>query len=301
MTTAPQDARIANAPVSYGVFGTLTVDGAATPAELLRTMAADGFRGSELGPPGFFGDVQQTVEAFTTPGLAAVGAYVPLHTQDTGAVLERDLDRMRQTFAELEALGGGRVILADEGDDTLLANPRHRAELGLDDDGWSRLVGVVEAARAEAEDRGLRASFHPHIATYVEQPGEIQRLLDATDVSLTFDVAHVVLGGGDAVGDFRRWYERIDHIHVKDARLAVFEQAVRSGRADFDEWWSQLCTPLGEGDIELEAFLAECRRSGYDGWYVVEQDRAPLQPGDFPSVRATQKRNADWLASRVVG
>lgn len=293
--------RIANAPVSYGVFGTLTVDAAATPAQLLRTMAADGFSGSELGPPGFFGSVDETAEVFAETGLSAVGAYVPLHTQDTSSVLERDLERMRHTFAELEALGGGRVILADEGDDTLLAHPRHPAELGLDDDGWRRLVGVVQSARIEAEARGLLVSFHPHIATYVEQPAEIQRLLDETDVSLTYDVAHVVLGGGDAVADFVRWQDRIDHVHVKDVRLAIFDEAVRNGRTDFDAWWSRLCTPLGDGDVDLEAFLAQTRRSGYDGWYVVEHDRAPLEAGDFPIVRAAQKNNAEWLARRVTG
>ena len=32
--------RLANAPVSYGVFGELTVDAATTPADLLITMGA---------------------------------------------------------------------------------------------------------------------------------------------------------------------------------------------------------------------------------------------------------------------
>ncbi len=293
-------AKIANAPVSYGVFGDLTVDAATTPAALLATMAESGYEGSELGPPAFFGTVGQTIQAFAAAGVSPVGAYVPLHTQGPASELERDLSRMRQTFDELEALGGtGLVILADEGSQALLEHPRHSAEFALDTNGWARLVNVVEAARLEAEARGLATSFHPHISTYVENPGEIERLLDDTQVSLTYDVGHVVLAGGDAVGSFRAWQSRINHIHVKDAHFDVFEQAVSSGRTDFDIWWSRLCTTLGNGDVDLENFLSTARTSGYDGWFVVEQDRAPLGAGDFPGVVRDQALNRAWLAERL--
>ena len=33
--------------------------------------------------------------------------------------------------------------------------------------------------------------------------------------------------------------------------------------------------PLGEGDFDLDALLREVKRSGYDGWLVVEQDIFP--------------------------
>lgn len=291
---------IANAPVSYGVFGTITVEESTTPSALLTTMAQAGYTGSELGPPGFFGNVDETVAAFHSSGLAPVGTYVPLHTQDTDRELARDLSRMRQSFDELEALGStGLVILADEGSNDLLAHPRHSPEHGLDDEGWQRLVSVVESARAEAEARGLATSFHPHISTYVETPSEIERLLESTNIGLTFDIGHIVLAGGDALELFAAWRERINHVHLKDVRLEVFEQAVRSGRADFDHWWAQLCQPVGTGDLNLVEFLNAAVRSDYRGWYVVEHDRAPLQAGDFPDVVAAQAENFSWLHTHL--
>lgn len=292
--------RIANAPVSYGVFGDRTVKGTTTPAELLKTMASAGYDGSEIGPPGFFGTISEIEQAFQSAEIAPVGAYIPLHTQDNGVILQRDLKRMEQTLEELVALGGsGLAILADEGDDTLSAHPRHETSLGLDDDGWNRLFTVIEHARAMCEERGIVTSFHPHIGTYVEQPHEIEQLLEHTGVGLTFDVGHVVLGGGDAVASLRAWRSRINHIHVKDVRLEVFEQAVASGRKDFETWWENLCVPFGEGDLELDSFIAELRSSGFDGWAVVEHDRAPLSDDEYPAVLAAQKHNLDWLRARL--
>ena len=291
--------RIANAPVSYGVFGDLTVEGV-SPAELLHTMAAAGYQGSELGPPGFFGDLDELREAFRASGMTAVGAYVPLHTQGPDDVLARDLARMEQTLAELVALNPAAVvILADEGDETLLANPCHRPELGLDDDGWSRLVGVVDGAVRRIEEVGLAASFHPHIATYVEQPAEIQRLLDSTTVSLTYDVGHVVLAGGDAVGSWRAWRDRVNHVHLKDVRLGVLREALASRRGDFDTWWAQLCTRLGAGDLDLTGFTDALLADGYAGWAVVEQDRAPLTAAEVDRVVTDQAVNYAWASERL--
>jgi inosose dehydratase len=291
--------RIANAPVSYGVFGDLTVDGATTPSSLVSTMAEAGYDGSEIGPPGFFGSHDRLRTAFDDAGIVPVGAYIPLHTQDGGAVLERDLERMSQTLDELVALGGNRLaILADEGDDQLVAHPRHDRVFGLDDAGWDRLVAVVERARRISEERGIATSFHPHIGTYVEQPHEIDRLLASTGVGLTFDVGHIVLGGGDAVASFDAWRSRINHVHVKDVRRAVFDQAVSSGRADFDTWWADLCVPLGEGDLDLGGLTERLVTSGYEGWVVVEQDRAPLTAPEYPAVVAAQAQNLRWLRDR---
>ncbi len=292
--------RIANAPVSYGVFGDITVDSVTTPAQLLGSMAAAGYAGSEIGPPGFFGSEDQLCRAFSGASLDPVGAYVPLHTQDANAVLERDLERMDRTLDELVALGGGGlVILADEGNDALLAHPRHSREFALDGAGWERLVTVVTAAQRAAEERGLTTSFHPHISTFVEQPDEIEKLLTLTSVDVTYDVGHIVLAGGDAAKSFRDWHSRINHLHFKDVRRDVFEQAVASGRGDFDRWWSQLCTPLGQGDLDLDGFIDAVVESGFSGWAVVEQDRAVLTVDALSAVLEAQRHNFTWLAGRL--
>lgn len=291
--------RLANAPVSYGVFGDLDVDGVVTTAELLDTMARSGYAGSELGPPGFFGDPDGVARVFADAGLTPVGAYVPLHTQDPDA-LERDLARMDQTFAELERTNpDGLAILADEGSDDLLRRPRKDPAQSLAGDDWARLVRVLSDAATRARDRGLRPSVHPHIATFVELPDEVERLLDATDLSLTFDIGHLVLAGGDGIALYRRWRERINHVHIKDVHIDVLETARAERRTDFDEWWSGVSTTLGRGDSRLDEFAEALLDTGYDGWVVVEQDRAPLTAADYPAVVADQAANLRWLEDHL--
>ena len=292
--------KFANAPVSYGVFGDLTVEGATTTAQLLRTMATEGYHGSELGPPGFFGEIPEMVESFTAAGLAAVGAYVPLNTQGAADVLERDLERMRITFDEIQAVNpGALVILADEGNEELLRSPRKDPEQSLRGDEWLQLVAVVTNAAEEARARGLEVSFHPHVSTFVELPDEIERLLAETDLSLTYDIGHVVLAGGDGVELFLRWRDRINHVHIKDVRVAVLENARANNLDNFDEWWAGVATPLGQGDVDLDGFAEALRASNYDRWVVVEQDRAPLTVASLPAVLADQAANLRWLETHL--
>ncbi|WGD37514.1 sugar phosphate isomerase/epimerase [Lysinibacter sp. HNR] len=298
-TAAP---RIANAPVSYGVFGHVSGDDAGrSPAEVLRTMRSVGYEGSELGPPGFFGSPEQTRDLFAETGLSIAGAYVPLHTVGPEDVLNLDLKRMRITLDELVTArcSSGPAILADEGSPELLSNPVHARSLALSDEQWRTSACIIQDAADLARDRGLEVSFHPHVSTYVEQPWEVERLLELTDVPLTFDVGHVVFAGGDALKHLDAWWERINHIHVKDGDLTVLRQALESKRTDFDNWWANLCTPLGEGDLDLENFLAEVLRRNYTGWLVVEQDRAPARSDEFSGVARDQAHNFDWLSSRI--
>jgi inosose dehydratase len=294
--------RIANAPVSYGVYGEQAGGAAASPAQLLATMADGGYAGSELGPPGFFGTPQALAAAFAEAGLAAVGAYVPLHLALDDDAMAHDLRRMEVTCQELVAAGGGLAILADEGAPILLENPArsHDArELALDVRAWRLLADRVERAREIVAGYGLDTSFHPHVSTYVESPWEVERLLVLTDVSLTLDVGHILLAGGDPAQCHRAWQDRINHVHIKDVELDVLRRAQRDRRVDFDDWWAGVATPVGQGDLDLDGYLAAALACGYDGWFVIEQDRAPTRAEDYPGVAATQADNRRMLAAAL--
>ena len=288
---------IGNAPVSFGIFGTTA--GSASPADMLRVLAEAGYDGSELGPPGLFGTPEETADLFASAGLQAIGAYVPLHLALDDATFDEDLARMRVTCRELNATGATLAILADEGSPELLLNPaREGRALALDDDRWElasqRLARAVNLAR----EHGLAASFHPHISTYVESAWEVDRLLATTDVTLTLDIGHMALAGADPVRCVDDWAARIDHVHVKDVDRAVLQRAKDEQRADFDAWWADVCVPLGAGDVDIDGVLGALDRHDYDGWLVVEQDRAPTSAAQLPAVAAEQSANLRWLAQR---
>lgn len=286
---------IGNAPVSFGIFGTTA--GSASPADMLAALAEASYAGSELGPPGLFGTPTQAAESFSAAGLASIGAYVPLHLAMDDATFEADLARMAITCDELQATGASLAILADEGSPELLLNPaRSDRRLALDEAQWKlaadRLARAVELARS----RELAASFHPHISTYVESAWEVDRLLETTDVTLTLDIGHMALAGADPVECVTNWATRIDHVHIKDARIDVLQRAKAERLTDFDAWWADVCVPLGTGDVDIDGVLAELRARSYQGWLVVEQDRAPTSAEQLPAVAAEQAANYRWLS-----
>lgn len=287
---------IGNAPVSFGIFGTTA--GSASASDLLAALSGASYAGSELGPPGLFGTPEETAQAFAAANLRAIGAYVPLHLALDEDTFEADLARMALTCEELQATGATLAILADEGSPELLLNPaRSDRDFALDEDQWAlaaqRLARAVDLARS----CGLSASFHPHISTYVESAWEVDRLLDTTDVTLTLDIGHMALAGADPVECVRNWFPRIDHVHIKDARIDVLQQAKADQRADFDAWWADVCVPLGTGDVDIDGVLTALAERSYDGWLVIEQDRAPTSVEELPAVAAVQAANREWLVN----
>ena len=162
---------LGNAPVSYGVFGTTV--GGASPADLLASIAQAGYAGTELGPPGFFGSVDETVQALHRNGLQAIAAYAPVHFTADDDTVRHDLDLVAHTCRELAAAGARLLVLADEGSQTLLENPARAWDdrsLALTDAQWRRFWALVGR---EALGRDPRFAT---MAARAENIAEIYRL-----------------------------------------------------------------------------------------------------------------------------
>lgn len=118
-------------------------------------------------------------------------------------------------------------------------------------------------------------------------------------MNLALDTGHLAIGGGDPVRAVRDWGERIDHVHVKDVRLEVLHDALRTGAGMVECWRRGAFCELGAGDVDLDSFLSALTESGYGGWLVVEQDRV-LAPGeDVADAEAAQQRNRRWLEQHL--
>jgi inosose dehydratase len=212
---------------------------------------------------------------------------------------------MRRTLEELTAGGATRAlaILADEGAPILRRNPARSwsdRSLALDDAGWRLLGQRLGQAVAMATAFGVRTSFHPHIGTYVESPWEVDRLLELSDIPLTLDTGHFALAGADPAEALERLGDRVNHIHAKDVRLEVLRRAKEERRADFETWWADVSCPLGQGDVNLEAFLDVLVAHRYEGWIVIEQDRAPTAAAAFADVAGEQAANREWIEAALV-
>ncbi len=259
--------RVASAPVSFGVFElTAGASGLPGPDDVLAAIAAAGYEGTELGPPGFLGDAPTTRQRLDRHGLELAGAYVPI---DFGP--DQDLTELEGVLRLLPP--SAPPILADSG-------PRRPVD-------WPRLAAGVTQAAELARVHGFAPVFHHHGGTRIERPDEIERLLELTDVALLLDTGHLALAGGDPTQGLRDWRSRIEDVHVKD---------VRPGVTTLEQAWSQggFC-PLGDGVLALDRFFDEL--AGYAGWLVVEQDRLEVA---VPAAGADQTRSRRWLRDRGI-
>lgn len=288
---------IAAAPASFGLGIPGDRTRAATPETLLDAIRTAGYTGTELPPPGTFGTPLQLAQALAGAGLKPVGAYVPLELAGDAPSFAQSLTGLRRTIEELNAAGpSARLVLADAGGPELQQRLGcGAAEPRLDADGWSLLVERVGEAVTIATASGATASFHHHLATHVETPDEIDRLLDAVPVNLTLDTAHLALAGGELQQVIRRHAGRIDHVHLKDADPAALARVQKERRPGFLTWWPTLFTPLGRGALDIEGAIGALLEVGYRGWFVVEQDRTPFPESELDRVVAEERASLQWL------
>jgi inosose dehydratase len=289
--------RLASAPCTWGVWErTVDRDDLIPPERMLARVRELGYTGIELGPPGYFGDEPEKVgELLGSYGLELVGAFSPLRIEEADGFRE-DLAFLDRTIEILAATGArGPVVLAGAENDVRLAaagRPERTHATGLKGDDFKRAAERVERAADRAREGGVAAVFHPHTATYIENPDEVAALLDATDpdlVRLAFDTGHTVVGGGDPLELARGARDRIGHLHLKDVDGAALER-VRSGELTVAEAWDAgLFCPFGEGSVDFAGVLAALQ--GFDGWAVVEQDRVAVQLDDLDSIRDVEERN----------
>jgi inosose dehydratase len=263
--------RLATGPVCWGVD---FADQPGNPpyAEVLSGAVAAGYRWLELGPLGYLpGDLVPAGH-----GLEICGGFVfePLHDPPRLAAVEQAARATAQRIAEL---GGGFLVI-------IAAVVRERGNTAGRPDLAPRLARTdglrraLDRVAAIARRAGLCPVLHPHAGTYVEFADEIEPLLELADLCL--DTGHLAYAGIDPAEACRAWRPR--YVHLKD---------LDRSRAGPDFWASVRAgafTPLGAGDVDLAAVLREL--AGYDGYAVVEQDRAVDAPGDpVADLRASRR------------
>jgi inosose dehydratase len=296
--------RLATAPVSWGIWEqTIDRPDLVPPRPLLETVTSIGYRALETGPPGYLAENgTSAVELIDPFGVELVATFLPLRLDDEDG-FRTDLDALDRTTEVLAAAGGGIVLLADAERPERAAisgQPDKIARTRLSDEQLDRAADRLDRAAARCSERGLGAALHPHAATYLESPEEVEAVLERTELPLCIDTGHAVVGGGDPVELARRYSDRLAHIHLKDVDGDVLER-LRAGEIDMDEAWaSGIFCPFGEGVVGLQEFLAEPAVRGLDGYAVLEQDRIAVTVDDLPKVRVVEERNLqrvrEWLA-----
>jgi inosose dehydratase len=259
----PDRARLAGAPISWGVCEVPGWGVQLPPERVLSEMAGLGLGATELGPQGWLPLDGAAVRAeLDRHGLRLVGGFVPI------AVRDADHEAARRAAAQLAA-GGADVFVA-----ALVQDGQWSAPVPLDDHGWRRAgTRLRELADLIAGD-GLTLVIHPHVGTLLESAADVDRALTYTDVAWCFDTGHLLIGGVDPAQFVRDHAERIGHVHLKDVNASLAAR-VRDGELSLVQATQMgLFRPLGDGDARLDEVLALLQQKGYERWLVLEQDVA---------------------------
>ncbi len=261
-------ARIAGAPISWGVSEVPGWGVQLDPSRVLAEMQELGFSATEFGPDGFLPESPAAkAEQLSRFGLTAVGSFVPvvLHRQDATLLptIERVLDDYDAAGCEVLVLA---AVTGDDGYDV------QRPE--LTDAAWAMLFANLDRIRALAAERGVTAVLHPHVGTVVETRDDVERVLAGSSIPFCFDTGHLMIGGTDPVQFAAEHADRIAHAHLKDVSRDGIERVARGELSYYDAIVAEsLYRPLGQGDVDIRAIVRSLHASGYTGWYVLEQDK----------------------------
>ena len=290
----PAGARIAGAPISWGVCEVPGWGYQLGPDQVLAEMREVGLTATEFGPDGFLPTQPDAMtRVLDHHGLQAIGGFTPLLLHSAAHDPVPEVERLLQGY---DASGAEVLVLS-----AVTGAEGYDSRPVLDDDEWMVLLANLDRLADLARQRGVRAVLHPHVGTVVETGEEVRQVLDGSWISLCLDTGHLLIGGTDPATLAGQAPERIAHVHYKDvdARLA---RRVQDGRLTYTQGVREgMYRPLGSGDVDVPAIVGSLRARGYDGWYVLEQDtiltEEPRGEGPVADVRAS----ADYLRSVLRG
>ena len=268
----------ATAPVSWGV-GDYPDPSWEQPYEtILDEIVACGYTGTELGPYGYFPtDPAVLRPVLDRKKLTMLSSFVPVALADPAAATTV-IEHIRKVGTLLAALNAPCIILADA-----QSPERERVAGRVPADGssslnpgqWRNVAKIVDEAKRVSSDFGLDLVFHPHVATFVETPKEVEQFFEATattNVGLCLDTGHCYYGGGDPTQEAEKYKSLLRYIHIKDIDRGILNECNRK-KLDFNQAVEAgVFTQIGEGCLDFPGFFRCAAGNGYRGWCVVEQD-----------------------------
>ncbi len=269
--------RLGVAPIAW-TNSDLPELGGTTPLETcLQESRAAGFSGTETGAK-FPMDAATLGPILRAHDLSLVSGWF------SGRLLELSVEeekaRIETQLATFAALGAPVLVYAET-----TGSVQTRRDLGvgrrrrLTPDEFRALGGKLTELARHMAGRGVRMTYHHHMATVVETDAEIDALMQATgpEVGLLVDTGHSLYAGGDWIAVTRRHAARINHVHCKDIRPDVMARARAADMSFLDAILEGVFTVPGDGCIDYDAFAKTLAEIGYGGWVVVEAEQDPAK------------------------
>jgi len=247
--------------------------------QCLSEMALAGFEGCSIGHK-YPSDVGELKRALDLRGLSVsepwASTFFTINDME-----EQTLRTFHEQMEIMKALGGTEMVVAELGR-AVHQQPvpvfAHRPT--LDEGQWDALAGGLNRLGQIAKDNGMRLCYHHHMGTCVMVRSDVDRLMDSTDpelVNLLLDTAHLAFAGDDPLALAEAHGKRIKHVHLKDVRPEVVEQARANAWSFQDAIEAGVFTVPGDGAIDFAPIFDALSDGDFEGWIVVEAEQDPAK------------------------
>jgi inosose dehydratase len=183
----------------------------------------------------------------------------------------------------------------------LQATDGARAKEGVNDPNDYKKLGkrLTEIGKRTFNEAGVKLGYHNHMNSLGERREEVDRIMNATDPKYVWalvDIAHMETAGGDPVTFMRDYINRLIYPHFKDVIIYRGGPAGLDGKPakpkyDFVE--------LGQGKVKIPAVLQIMKSYRYQGWIIIELDRAPTGRTPKESAMISKKYVEEKLKLKV--
>ncbi|CAN5805787.1 sugar phosphate isomerase/epimerase [soil metagenome] len=259
--------RVAGAPISWGVNEVPGWGHQMNAERVLGEAASLGLSAVEAGPESFLpADPADASRLLSAHGLRLVGGFVPVVLHEAEA-REKELASVERQAGMFSAIGADVLIVAAS-----TGREDYEGTAELDEDSWVKLLGTLAAVEEIGARNGLTVAVHPHFGTVIERRHHLERFLEGCETRLCLDTGHLMVGGDDPVRVAEVARDRVGIVHLKDVDLSLAER-VAAGELGYEDAVRRgVFRPLGDGDVETGRVISLLQQSGYEGWYVLEQD-----------------------------
>lgn len=163
-------------------------------------------------------------------------------------IVDEELARVTKAAVAARALGAEHLVVGGGA----------RRNDGTKESDYDALASALDEVTTIAKAHGLKAHYHPHLSTIVENPDEVRKIFGKTQIGFCPDTAHLAAAGGDVAAMVREHADRISYVHLKGWQKEPFA-----------------FVPVGQGDCDNGAVIQALKDIGYAGWICNELDAWP--------------------------
>lgn len=281
---ANKDVKLGICPIGWSNDDMWDLGDENTFQQCISEMRLAGFTGCEVGHK-YPSDVKELKEALDLRGMTIASKWFSsfLGTKP----FEETFEEFKKEIEYLSYAGATAINISEQSysiqgnqDLSIFDN-----KANFTDAEFMQMCDGLNKLAEYAKSNGIRACFHHHMGTCVQTLEETIRMLENTsdDLLLCYDTGHWTFTETDPLAILEKFPNRIGHVHLKNMRKPVRDQAIKESWSFLKSVRNGCFTVPGdpEGCVDFPAVFKKLDEIGYEGWIMVEAEQDPAKANPF--------------------